>query len=317
MITGVILLISLLTTLRPSLAPWPVAPTKDHGDAVLRLRFLGTSSISLEDNDDSILLDGYFSRPGLIPLLLRPLHPDQQSIEMALQRAQIDHLSALLVAHTHFDHALDTGTLAQRFNAPIIGSKAIQAIIRQQGSHSPVQLALNGQSQPIGRFQITPILVPHAPGDIAKGAATESFRYPARVRDYPMGDAYAFLVQRDQCRILILPSAGQPGQRLHGLKADVALIGVGQLAAQGDRATETYWRDSVQTTGARVVIPIHWDDFTRPLDQPLRPMPYVVDRLDKTMARLEALAKRDGVTLRMPPAFEVIDLVAMGASHCA
>ena len=44
----------------------------------------------------------------------------------------------------------------------------------------------------------------------------------------------------------------------------------------------------------------HWDDFFRPLDRPLRALPYAGDDLDVTMRVLGALAAEDGVRLHLP-----------------
>jgi L-ascorbate metabolism protein UlaG (beta-lactamase superfamily) len=56
----------------------------------------------------------------------------------------------------------------------------------------------------------------------------------------------------------------------------------------------------VRTVGARRVVLIHWDDFFRPLDQPLRALPYVGDDLDHTVRVLARLADADGVTVSFP-----------------
>ena len=53
--------------------------------------------------------------------------------------------------------------------------------------------------------------------------------------------------------------------------------------------------------GARRVIAIHWDDFGRPLSQPLVAFPYLIDDLGVTMQHLGAWAARDGVELKLPP----------------
>ena len=45
---------------------------------------------------------------------------------------------------------------------------------------------------------------------------------------------------------------------------------------------------------------IHWDDFFRPLDEPLRALPYAVDDLDVSMRILSRLAIDDGVELHLP-----------------
>jgi hypothetical protein len=45
---------------------------------------------------------------------------------------------------------------------------------------------------------------------------------------------------------------------------------------------------------------VHWDDFFRPLDRPLRALPYLGDNLDVTIDVLGRLAEAQGVALRMP-----------------
>ena len=62
------------------------------------------------------------------------------------------------------------------------------------------------------------------------------------------------------------------------------------------------------TTGPRPCAPsargawssIHWDDFFRPLHQPLRALPYAGDDLDVSMRVLTRLASEDGLPLHLP-----------------
>ena len=48
----------------------------------------------------------------------------------------------------------------------------------------------------------------------------------------------------------------------------------------------------------------HWDDFFRPLDRPLRALPYAGDDLHVTMSVLGRLADEDGVALHLPRLWE-------------
>ena len=61
-----------------------------------------------------------------------------------------------------------------------------------------------------------------------------------------------------------------------------------------------YWTETVRAVGARRVVLIHWDDFFRPLTEPLRALPYAGDDLDVSMRILDELAAQDGVALHMP-----------------
>jgi len=86
--------------------------------------------------------------------------------------------------------------------------------------------------------------------------------------------------------------------------AEVADLGVGQLGKQDDQYIRRYWEHTVRAVGAQEVVLIHWDDFFRPLDVPLRALPYAGDDLDATMRTLTALAEADGVRLHFPTVWQ-------------
>lgn len=304
-------------TLRPSTEAYPALAAR-IGPATpgqLTVRFLGTSTLTFDDGRDLVMIDGYLSRPGVVALLTQPLRPDQAAIARHLKRAEIRRVSALYVAHTHFDHALDSASLAKAYGAALHGTETMTAIAVAEGVEAPVQRLKSGQSSTVGAFKVTPYSTPHSPGDVAAGATAADFRIPARARAYPEGGAHSFLIEHGTCRILIVPSAGHPGDAFHGLRADVVMLGVGNLSQQGPEAIAAYWRDTVGATGARLVVPIHWDDFSQSLDQPLRPFPYAIDRFDQTMKQLTALAG-DQVVLRLPRAFDAMDWSALPAGGC-
>ncbi|MNX88213.1 metal-dependent hydrolase [compost metagenome] len=305
-------------TLRPSTEAYPTLAARagPPTPGQLTVRFLGTSTLAFDDGRDVVLIDGYLSRPGVLALLTRPLHPDQAAIARHLKRADIRRVSALYVAHTHFDHALDSASLARTYGGALHGTDTLAAIAAAEGVEGPVLRLTSGQPTAVGAFQVTPFSTPHSPGDVAAGATAAAFRFPARARAYPEGGAHSFLIEHGTCRILVVPSAGHPGDRFHGVHADVVMLGVGQLSRQSPEAVAAYWRDTVTATGARLVIPIHWDDFSRSLDQPLRPFPYAVDRFDQTMKQLTALAG-DQVALRLPRAFERMDWSGLPVGGCA
>jgi hypothetical protein len=50
----------------------------------------------------------------------------------------------------------------------------------------------------------------------------------------------------------------------------VVFLGTGGLGSQTAEYREAYWRETVERTGARRVIPIHWDGLTSPIDGPFR-----------------------------------------------
>lgn len=70
---------------------------------------------------------------------------------------------------------------------------------------------------------------------------------------------------------MIHASANMRAGALDGRRADTVYLGIGTLGKQSPSFRDTYWRTYVADTGARRVIPIHWDNFTRGLDRPLTP----------------------------------------------
>jgi L-ascorbate metabolism protein UlaG (beta-lactamase superfamily) len=91
------------------------------------------------------------------------------------------------------------------------------------------------------------------------------------------------------------------------LHADVVYLGVGQLGHQSADYIAEYWAQTVRTVGARRVVLVHWDDFFRPLDVPLRALPFAVDDLDASMRALTRLADADGVDLHLPTLWQRAD----------
>jgi L-ascorbate metabolism protein UlaG (beta-lactamase superfamily) len=70
---------------------------------------------------------------------------------------------------------------------------------------------------------------------------------------------------------------------------------------------EAYWREVVQATGARRVVLVHWDDFWKPLDEPLVPMPRLMDNFDVSMQFLLERARLTGVEVQIPSAWISMD----------
>jgi L-ascorbate metabolism protein UlaG (beta-lactamase superfamily) len=100
--------------------------------------------------------------------------------------------------------------------------------------------------------------------------------------------------------VLIQGSAGFVPGALAGQQASVAYLGVGQLGKRPESEIRQYWDETVVAVGARRVVLIHWDDFFRPLDQPLLAVRFLADDLDATMRVFDELAARDGVEVLFP-----------------
>jgi L-ascorbate metabolism protein UlaG (beta-lactamase superfamily) len=279
-------------------------------DAELTVAWIGVSTLLVDDGTSALLTDGFFSRPNLLDVGLRKLTPSAARIDAALERAGIRRLAAVLPVHTHFDHAMDSAAVAERTGASVVGGESAANIARGQGlSEDRIIVATSGTALTFGNFEVTLVGSEHCPPDRFPGSITAPVVPPAKASAYRCGEAWSTLLLHRTTgrRLLIQGSAGFVPGALAGRHAEVAYLGVGQLGVQPERYIKQYWNETVRTVGARRVVLIHWDDFFRPLNAPLRALPYVGDDLDVTMHVLTALAHRDGVALHLPNLWERAD----------
>lgn len=278
-----------------------VPPARD--DSPLSVTFLGVASLLVSDGSSAILTDGFFSRPTLAKVALGRIAPDVSRIAASLSRAGIDRLDAVLPVHSHYDHCLDSAVVADRTGANLVGGESTANVGRGHGlGEERLLVARSGETHSLGAFDVTFIESHHCPPDRFPGTIDRPLTPPARATAYRCGEAWSLLVHHRTSgrRLLVQGSAGWVDGALAGQVAEVAYLGVGQLGIHDEDYLRTYWAQTVRSVGARRVVLIHWDDFFRPLDEPLRASPYAGDDLDLVMRVLGDLAHEDGVELLLP-----------------
>lgn len=268
--------------------------------------FLGVSTLLLDDGEHALMTDGFFSRPPLLRVGLGKVAPDRTRIDAALARLGLagtgSRLRAVLPVHTHYDHALDSAVVAERTGALLVGSRSAARLGHGAGlPEDRIRVIEPGTPMAFGSFDVTAVPSAHCPPDRYPGEITEPVVPPVRARAYRCGEAWSLLVGHTSGRTaLVQGSAGFVPGALEGHAADVVYLGVGQLGVLDERYVRDYWRHTVEAVGAREVVLVHWDDFFRPLDRPLRALPYAGDDLDATMRVLGRLAADQRVGLHLP-----------------
>lgn len=295
---------------RPSLDPYAdhwLASTEEEG-AGLRVTFLGVSTLLFDDGETAILIDGFFTRPGLLQTLFTRIMPDSELITQSLERAGINTLAAVIVVHSHYDHAMDAPEVAQQTGAILLGSESTANIGRGWGmAEERIRIAKDGEPIGVGRFQVTMLRSRHFPHGMAMGNIEEPLQAPQRATAYLEGGSYTVLIQHDNSKLLVQSSAGFIEGALDEHSADIVFLGVGGLATLEQEYMQSYWREVVLAVKARRVIPIHWDDFTRPLAQPLVPAPLLIDEFDAAMNFVLRRANEEGIDVKMLPAWIALD----------
>jgi L-ascorbate metabolism protein UlaG (beta-lactamase superfamily) len=279
--------------------------------ASMHATFLGVSTILLSDGETSLMTDGFFSRPPLLRSVLRPLRPDGAAVDRALARTRTDRLAAVLVAHSHYDHAMDSPTVAERTGAELVGSPSTRHIAEGYGFAMDRFRTIQVRT-PVryGAFEVTALLAEHSPRAKFPGTIEHAVHPPASIGEYAQGDCFSFHFAHPDGRVLVHASANFVPGALDGYDADTVYLGIGTLGKQSDRFRRDYWDALVTRTGARRVIPIHWDNFWKPLDRPLTPLPRFADNFRRSLRFLTERGLAEGVDVQLPVAWERVDPLA-------
>ena len=277
-------------------------------DTAPAVTWAGVTTLLIDDGTSAVMTDGFFSRPPMWRVGLGRIAPSLPRIDGCLGRLGARRLDAVLPVHTHFDHAMDSAVVAERTDATLIGG-ASAAHIGHRLPTDRVVVAAPGTPIRAGGYDITLILGAHCPPDRFPGTIDGPVTPPTRASAYRCGEAWSTVIRhrRTGRTLLVVGSAGFVPGALRGQRAEVVYLGIGQLGLQPEHYLIDYWRETVQTVGARRVVLTHWDDLFRPLDRPPRALPYAGDDLDMSMRVLTALAAEDGVPLHLPTPWDRAD----------
>lgn len=297
---------------RPDLADYAdyVDQPRATGQSPLTVTWAGVTTLLIDDGQSAIMTDGFFSRPGLLAVGAGKLSPSLPRIDGSLSRLGVERLDAVLPVHTHFDHVMDSGVVAARTGAKVVGGTSSAHVGRGAGlPEERLVVVTPGQPVPLGAFDVTLIIGHHCPPDRFPGTISAPIVPPVKAAAYRCGESWSTLIRHRATdrRLLVVGSAGFVPGALSEQRADVVYLGIGQLGLQPERYLVDYWTEAVRAVGARRVVLIHWDDFFRPLHAPLRALPYAGDDLDVSMRVLTRLAREDGVPLHLPALWQRAD----------
>lgn len=281
-------------------------PTSDQ----VTVTWLGVTTLLFDDGETQLLIDGFISRPSLGDILLRrPVTNDVPTINYAMNEYRMRRLAAIIPVHSHFDHAMDVGAIANRSSASVLGSDSTHAIATGAGVPEDQLTSVDiGQRYEFGGFGVTLLPSNHAPvgwsGSVPyAGTIDAPLTMPQAVSSMREGASYTIVIDHAQGTAIVQGSAGFPDGALADISADVVFLSVGGLETLGREYVEQYWQAMVTATGARTVYPIHFDDFTRPFGD-IVAAPRFLGDLDVTVEWFNALRDRWDTDVKLTlPAF--------------
>lgn len=234
----------------------------------LELEWLGVSGYRLAYQGSTLFIDPYLSRVPLRSLVLRRTAlPDRDALD---RFAGADgEVVGVLVGHTHFDHAVDAPALARRFGCRAYGSASLT---RLMALHGLAERAV--EVEPYRDYELGPFVVRFTPSAHSKLLLGLAVPYDGELTcehldsltpsAYRCGQVWGISIEVAGLRFYHQGSANLIDEAIRERGVDVFLAGIA-----GRSFTDDYWRRILPRLDPAIVVPTHYDNFFRPLGDPL------------------------------------------------
>lgn len=285
----------------------------------VRVTFLGTSSLLIDDGETQLLTDGFFSRPSIWKTAFGKVSSDEEEIKYVMLLAGIKNLKGIFVCHSHYDHSMDAPFIANATGAKLYGSKSTLNIGRGGGVQEEKLVPFEpGKKLEIGKFRITVLNSKHTPPFkiLGKTNAADPDRphleaplsQPAKAEEFIEGGTFDFLVEHGKTSFLIKGSTNFIEGAWKNLKVDTVFLGIAMLGKLEPEFQNQYYQETVGTVKPKLVVPIHWDNFFKPLSEPLEPNLSIGDDVSRGMEFMISKTAEDKIDYRILRAFGTVIL---------
>ncbi|CAL8480748.1 MBL fold metallo-hydrolase [Caballeronia sp. EK] len=277
------------------------AYTQAARPGTIMVTFLGTTTLLFDDGDTQILVDAFITRPSIANVALDKVQTAPSAVNEILKQTGATRVKGIFVTHAHYDHALDVAYLAHKTGARLYGSNSVLNIGRGGGlkGEQLVHLA-SGQGNRVGNFEVTPIPSKHSTpirfinDDLGQQIRTP-LTLPAPAKAFVEGRTYDLLIRNGGHSILVVASANFEAGALYNVHAETVFLSTAGLLTGGSDFRARYYDNTVGCARPSLVIPVHWDNFFKPLSKPLAAMPGADSTLNYLRGRLQQDHIRLGV----------------------
>lgn len=241
---------------------WPDRAGLPRG---LELTWIGTAGFRLAYEGTVIWIDPYVTRLPLGALVRRRVVPSDE----AQVARHVDRADAVLVGHTHFDHALDVPAIARRTGCRAYGSASLEHLMGLHGLAGQAVVVEPHRSYEVGPFRFRFVPSVHSKLQLGlgvpySGELTCEHLDGLTPQAYRCGQVWGIAIEVAGARLYHQGSADFVEDELRDRDVDLFLCGI-----SGRRFTPRYVERIVAALRPRAIVPTHYDDFFRPLDAPL------------------------------------------------
>lgn len=241
---------------------WPASSPLPRG---LELAWFGTAGFRFAYQNTVVWIDPYVTRLSKRDLALRRVVPSSpEDVDRWIDRAD-----AVLVGHTHFDHALDVPTIARRWGCQVYGSASLQNLMGLHGLADYATVVVPKRTYAVGPFTFHFVPSVHSKLQLGLGIPYAGELTCDHVDElipqaYRCGQVWGIAIEVAGMRFYHQGSADLLEHEVIDRGVDVFLCGI-----SGRRFTPRYVERAVRALDPKMIVASHFDDFFLPLGRPL------------------------------------------------
>jgi L-ascorbate metabolism protein UlaG (beta-lactamase superfamily) len=270
---------------------------------MIRVTWTGAAGLRFETEKEVILIDPYYTRVDIFNTLFKRIAPDPAAIGAALPDPA--KVAAIVVGHTHSDHALDVPRIAARSACKVVGSRSLDALMALSGLPGRTRVCAGGETVELtDSARVTMIRSAHGLLTLGKrvpfdGEIRPTSTLPMKARDYRVGTVFGPKLELQGKCFLHIGSANFDEAHLQGQTCDVLF-----LCVPGWKRRQGYPQRLIEMTRPRTVVLFHYDNFSKPhvpgkktRRMPLIDMTGIIHAIQRCAQAREVLVPEIGMTM--------------------
>ena len=266
---------------------------------MIEITWTGAAGLIISNGEHTICIDPYVTRPCKVDVLFRRLHPDETAIENFTKGLK-GNVPAIVVSHTHFDHALDVPEIARRLGCRVFGSTSLERLMEISGLPGRTRVCRHHEHIDLADT-ISLTMFPSLHGRVFlgrvpyEGEIMQDMHLPLRARDYRLGNVYMPRIEIGGMSIMHAGSAGCSVEALAGQKCDLLF-----MCVPGWKRSPDYTSALLETLKPRIIVPFHYDDFTTPLSPGIKPRTLPFSDMQGFIKQIAYVLPRAEVRIPLP-----------------